>query len=215
MNGEDWQRARSNEQIELRLRQILEAAAGLFHDEDYEKVTMQKIAAGAGFTRSNLYRYFSTREEIFLALYIADARRWAKDIVTSFPGKLNKEEFLSLWMQVLSRHQRFLELSPLLAPTLEKNTSRKVYREAKIAINEIGGIIINTLKVVLPNLSEDSVAAFTRINQILIAGTWPISRRTALQDEVLEELNLPLMKLEFFEVLESSLYIFLIGLESS
>ena len=66
MSKNNWIRARSKEQIEQRIEAILDAAGTVFQNVPYEKVTMLMIAKEAGSSRSNLYRYFKTREEIFL-----------------------------------------------------------------------------------------------------------------------------------------------------
>jgi AcrR family transcriptional regulator len=48
---------------------------------------MQMIAREAGFTRSNLYRYFTTREEIFLTLFTADFEICVQQFMSAvYPG---------------------------------------------------------------------------------------------------------------------------------
>jgi len=75
----NWQRARTREQITERAGSILAAAARLFETRKYEEVTLQNIAIEAGFTRSNVYRYFQTRQTIFLELYKYDLSVWVTD----------------------------------------------------------------------------------------------------------------------------------------
>ena len=59
-----WERARSEEQIEYRVNEILKATAKLYEEHRFEEITFVMIAKEAGFTRSNLYRYFKTKEDI-------------------------------------------------------------------------------------------------------------------------------------------------------
>ncbi len=65
------------------------------------------IAKEAGFTRSNLYRYFKTKEDIFLKLLAHDITVWRKDIAVTF---IEDEETLSnfstKWVELLLKHQR-------------------------------------------------------------------------------------------------------------
>lgn len=48
----------------------------LFKKRGYENVTLNGIAVEAGFTKSNLYRSFSSREEIFLSIFSGLFSEW-------------------------------------------------------------------------------------------------------------------------------------------
>lgn len=78
-----WQRARSVEQKAERVRAIEDSAARLFLDRPYHEISMGQIAELAGFTRPNLYRYFASKEEIFLSLLSRDLDAWIGDIQAS------------------------------------------------------------------------------------------------------------------------------------
>lgn len=212
MANKDWQRARSDEQIEIRVNQILEAAAELFRHTAYEDVTMMKIAEAAGFTRSNLYRYFKTREEIFLALYMADFRRWSADVEETVIKEMDREDFVTRWLKLLGRHQRFVELTPLLNLSLERNASREVLKETKLAMAEFGSLLVPVLRRALPGLSPPGAYEFLQTNLFLIAGTWPASHRTAMQNEVIDEIGVPELRIEFFEFMHRALDTCLRGL---
>ena len=199
MADKGWQRARSGEQIEVRVNQILEAAAELFRHTAYEDVTMMKIADAAGFTRSNLYRYFRTREEIFLALYMADSRRWTGDVDRTFRRRMNRDEFITTWMTILGRHQRFVELTPLLNMSLERNASREVLKETKLTMAAFSSQLIPIIQRALPDLSRSGVLEFLQTNLFLIAGTWPAGHRTPMQNDVLDETGIPELKIDFFD----------------
>ena len=60
-----WVRARNEEQIEQRISEIVDATARLYESHRFEEITFAMIAKEADFTRSNLYRYFATKEDIF------------------------------------------------------------------------------------------------------------------------------------------------------
>ena len=66
-NGKaDFIRARSDEHKEERLCQIKEATAELFRTAPYAEITLTTIAEKLGWSRANLYKYVTTKEEIFL-----------------------------------------------------------------------------------------------------------------------------------------------------
>jgi hypothetical protein len=112
----------------------------------------------------------------------------------------------------MMRHQRLVELLPLLTTSLEKNASQDVYRKTKIAMNELIIKVSGTVNRALPSMDNDGLGIFLQANQILIAGSWPASRRSPDQDKVLDELEMPHMKLDFLIFMEKSLQALLKGL---
>ena len=76
-----WQRARSEEQKKQRISEIVSATAWLYKKHSFEQISFALIAKEAGFTRSNLYKYFSSKEEIFLVFLIQDTRLWREDLL--------------------------------------------------------------------------------------------------------------------------------------
>ncbi len=83
----DWVRARSDRQIEQRTGEIVGATARLYETHRFEEITFAMIAKEADFTRSNLYRYFETKEEIFLELLKHDIGVWRSDVLDTFSGQ--------------------------------------------------------------------------------------------------------------------------------
>ncbi len=63
------QRAVNSEQKQERISQILDAAANRFSHQDYIDIRLMDIASDVGITKAALYRYFRTKETLFLALY--------------------------------------------------------------------------------------------------------------------------------------------------
>ena len=76
----DYIRARSPEQKQERMDAIMQAADALFREQPYHQITMGTIAKQLGWSRSNLYKYAATQEEIFLALHSAKNRAWLEEL---------------------------------------------------------------------------------------------------------------------------------------
>ena len=69
-------RARSPEQKEQRLDEIKGAVRRQFAERPYHEITLTTIAEELGWSRANLYKYVTTKEEIFLLLAdVADAHQ--------------------------------------------------------------------------------------------------------------------------------------------
>ncbi len=54
---------------EHRRSQILEAAARCFSESGYERATMDDVARSSGLSKGSLYRFFSSKDDVLLALF--------------------------------------------------------------------------------------------------------------------------------------------------
>jgi TetR/AcrR family transcriptional regulator len=212
MSKESWQRARSYEQVQERIDTILEAAGRVFQNQPYENVTMQMIAKEARFTRSNLYRYFNTREEIFLTLFMADTGTWIKQVKSALQPEMDLERFAKIWTEILCQQTRMLELAPLLSVSLERNTSEEIYRQAKLTLFERMSEAIPVLQRVFPFISVAQGFEFLLFHQALLAGAWPMAQYNDMQHRVLVENELDLLEINFAQFYEKSILMVLRGM---
>lgn len=209
---ETWQRARSEDQVEQRINQILESAALLFRTHNYQDVTITKIANQAGFTRSNIYRYFATREDIFMSLLIGESQIWLEDIKAGFTRPMDTDDFVRSWVKILEKNMLLVEMTPLLAPFLEQHCSPEIYIKMKKDMNSATHSIVQSIRRSLPDIDNDQAIELIRVNQALIAGLYPMTRRTKWQDETIVRLELPAMKFDFIDELTKALQIYVRGL---
>ncbi len=62
--------SRKEKEIEFRENLIIEAAEKLFLENGFESTKMEDIASESDYTKPTLYKYFSCKEEILLAVYM-------------------------------------------------------------------------------------------------------------------------------------------------
>ncbi len=119
----DYIRARSPEQKQERMEAIMAAADGLFQKRPYHQITMGTIAEELGWSRSNLYKYAATQEEIFLALHSAKNRAWLEDLAQSLEGAPLPAEFARGWAEATERHADFLRYQEIIISIIESNVT--------------------------------------------------------------------------------------------
>ncbi|WP_437591896.1 TetR/AcrR family transcriptional regulator [Sorangium sp. So ce1000] len=73
-------RARKEEQKEERRRFIIDAAWQLFQETPYPEVTMAQVAERTRLAKGTLYLYFTTKEELFLAVVDQELSKWFHDV---------------------------------------------------------------------------------------------------------------------------------------
>ena len=86
----DFIRARSGEQKTIRVEQITNAAAELYVEIGYDKITFSEIGRKLNFTRRNLYNYFRCKEDIFLTLLLQDIASMVDDAEKTFVKKAER-----------------------------------------------------------------------------------------------------------------------------
>ena len=182
----DWVRARSDEQIEQRINEIVDATARLYEENRFEDITFAMIAKEADFTRSNLYRYFQTKEDIFLELMKHDIALWRADILENFAdGNLSLHEVAEASVELILKHRRMVKLFTILFTLLEPNASLEALTAFKQKINEEIGMVAQFLSTVLPFPSVETAAEFLTAQSSLAIGAYPMMELTSKQIEAM------------------------------
>lgn len=113
-------RAKSKENKQIRMNEIMDVTDDLFKTHTYHEITLTLIAKEMNMARGNLYKYFDTKEEIFLQIYSLKQTK----AVESMMKKLNKE---NVTIPLLSK---------IIAETLEENFDYIKYHQILNAIIE-------------------------------------------------------------------------------
>ena len=187
----DWERARKPEQKAFRREEILNAAKALFAELDYEEISLNGIAREAGFSKPNVYRYFATREEIFLAIYEEEQGKFVQSFISRLKRIRAKEPVDAIaraWVDVALDHRAWLELLPQAAMSMERNSSVAQIVEFKKVGYQRYGMLIDALESTHPGLSKEQWATVAQCAYAMMAGLWPIANPG---DNVLEALRHP------------------------
>src|ERR1700732_2693774 len=75
-----FQRARSEEQREARRRAILGAAAAMLAEMPVAQVSLNELSRRVGLAKSNVLRYFESREAVLLELLDSIGQDWLADL---------------------------------------------------------------------------------------------------------------------------------------
>lgn len=125
-NGKaDFIRARSDEHKEERLSQIKEATAELFRTAPYAEITLTTIAEKLGWSRANLYKYVTTKEEIFLEIASEKMDAYYGALIDAFKKASGRpaNELSKIWADVLDANQDYMRYVSYLNPVIETNVT--------------------------------------------------------------------------------------------
>jgi len=204
--------------VQQRRQAILDAAAQLFAERDYSDVSLSEIARRAKFTKSNVYRYFSTREEIYLCLYFETVRLWSRDLIArlnAMPAKSESRFISAAVTEAILRHEEFLRLMPLLSTFLERNSSAKAVLEFKQQLAIVVQRLSSALHRLLADVDEEDLQLLLIALYALLAGLWPMANPNEVVETVLARPELYRMRIDFADTLTRTLTAMLDGLRSS
>src|SRR5439155_21072507 len=93
---------------------MLDAAARLFGSQRFHEVRMEDIAAEAAVGKGTLYRYFSDKEELYVALLERAARGWVQRLHDAVEGAASARERLTAiaaaYFAYFDEHPHLLDL---------------------------------------------------------------------------------------------------------
>src|ERR1700744_3256261 len=104
-----FQRARSKEQREARRQAILDTAAAMLDEMPVGEVTLNELSRRAGLAKSNVLRYFESREAILLELLDRATKLWLSEMPAQLAPGIAADG---------TRRERDDQLAVVLAPSV-------------------------------------------------------------------------------------------------
>ena len=146
----------SKELTEARREEIIDACAGLYETMSFRDITIRDIGNETSFTRTSIYNYFRTKEEIFLALLQREHEAWACDITgfTESEETVTAGEFASAMAEILEKRECMLKLMSMNIYDMETNSRLENLVEFKKAYAASLGAVEGALKKFFPSMSD-------------------------------------------------------------
>ncbi len=127
---------------------ILEAALALFAERGYEATTMRDVAREAGASLGLAYRYFASKEEFALALYMRlaeESEEWAGEGLDGGTIAGRFERAMVEKLDQVSPHRG--PLAALLSRALDPNSPISALGEGTAAVREkMGGVFLEVVR---------------------------------------------------------------------
>lgn len=185
-----------------RREEIIDACAALYEKMNFKDITIKEISKYTSFTRTSIYNYFRTKEEIFLALFQREYELWIDDL-THLAGdnqRLSADDFASKLASSLEKRQRLLKLLSMNMYDMEENSSM----DSLVAFKRAYGRSINALKICLnkffPKMTEKDAEDFIFTFFPFIYGIYPYTYVTEKQREAMEKAGVEFKYLSVYEM---------------
>lgn len=217
MASVDFQRARQPEQKEQRRADILHAAGEMLAEEGVDGLSLNALARRVGLAKSNVYRYFESREAILIELLFSDWSEWVDELEQTL-GKLRaKKNRVRRVSEIVARscaeRRRMCELISVLSSVLEQNVSEETVRAFKTDALELGLRMATMLHEAIPELSVEQHVELIHLTHALIAGSWAPANPPPVVRKVLEDPELSVLCHDFERDLARGIELLVLGLQ--
>ena len=171
-----------------RREEIVNACAALYETMGFRDITIRDIGAKTSFTRTSIYNYFQTKEEIFLALLQREYDVWISDLqkLLCQSGPLSPEEFADALAHSLEHRGCMLKLMSMNLYDMEVNSRLENLVAFKRSYAEALQAVTCCLEKFFSPLSDRSIQAFLYAFFPFLFGVYPYTSHTDKQKTAME-----------------------------
>ena len=209
-----FQRARNDEQRQIRINQITTAMIELMEDLPFDKITMKKLGEKLSFTRNNLYQYVKSKNEVILLIIQQDFIDWANDLHHSLQA-LNSAslgDFCKAWVQTTVKYPRILHWFPLLGELIEKDVTLEKLIPFKKSYFKILESVKEDIVKTLPKLDSAQAERLVYFHLRVLPHLFHLYNESTVQKEAIKQAGYPGPQGSFEEQAEIEIRIYVNGL---
>ncbi|MFC4629995.1 TetR/AcrR family transcriptional regulator [Promicromonospora alba] len=171
-----FQRARSEEQREIRRQAILDTARSMLDEMPAAEVGLNELSRRVGLAKSNVLRYFESREAVLLELLTDALEVWIAEVSDELAAGVDLrlsagergEQLAVILSGSLARHTVLCDLANAQAGVLEHNVSVDVVLRHKRSALANLETVVELLHHHLPELGDN--ARTVCMTALLLAG---------------------------------------------
>jgi AcrR family transcriptional regulator len=201
-----FQRARSEQQREMRRRAILTAATAMLAEMPVAEITLNELSRRTGLAKSNVLRYFESREAVLLELLDSMWQGWLADLAAELSAAVDAgaplaergDQLAAVLAGSLAVRPVLCDLIGAQAAVLERNVSPEVaarYKRAALAnVTAFGQLALGHV----PELGEYDSFRLAAAAMMTAGALWPHTQPSpAMQAAYQADPELAGMRLDF------------------
>ena len=191
----------SPELTEARREEIINACEKLYQTMSFKEITLRDIAGATSFTRTSIYNYFQTKEEIFLALLTREYNRWIDELSSiSEHEKMTRDEFAGALAHSLENRAQLLKIMSMNHYDMEENSRPENLVEMKVAYGRAISGVRDCLNKFFPEMADKQVDDFIYNFFPFMFGIYPYTFVTEKQRMAMEEAGVNYVFLTIYEI---------------
>lgn len=182
----------SPELTAARKDEIMNACEKLYQKKIFKEITLQDISRETSFTRTSIYNYFETKEEIFMELFKREYDLWTGDIekLTDKVGEYSREELALEIAGSLQKRKLLLKLLSVNLYDLEENSRMERLVNFKTAYGNSKKALWKLIRKCYPELKDYEIKDFIKMFLPYLHGIYPYAFATDKQIEAMDRVGI-------------------------
>lgn len=165
----------------------------MLRERSVADISLRELSDRVGLAKSNVLRYFDSREAIFLEVLDEEWDAWLDEVeaaLTATPTS-DEVEVATTIATSLIRRRLMCELISGMAGVLERNIPVAFARVFKARATAHTGRLANLVRARVPVLDEAAALHFARSVLVMTAGLWPHANPADAVAQVMREMGAP------------------------
>ena len=192
----------SAELTRARREEIIAACRKLYETMSFKEISLKDIGQQTSFTRTSIYNYFETREEIFLALFQQEYELFVQDLdeLCRREETLSPDGLAAALASALDSRPLMLKLLSMNLYDMEANSRPERLVEFKRAYGASVKALDRCLQKFVPTLDEKGRQTFLYSLLPFIYGLYPYTVVTEKQRQAMAEAGISYVYMSTFEM---------------
>lgn len=192
----------SPELTNARKEEIINACEELYKSKSFKEISLKDIGNATSFTRTSIYNYFQTKEEIFLALLQREYELWIVDLnkIIEENAALSKDEFADKLARSLEKREQLLKIMSMNHYDMESSSRPEQLAEFKVAYGESLHTVMRCLEKYFPSMSVSEKQDFIYSFFPFMFGIYPYTVVNDKQRSAMEKAGVNYVFMTIYEI---------------
>ncbi|MDE6832921.1 MAG: TetR/AcrR family transcriptional regulator [Ruminococcus sp.] len=192
----------SKELAEARKNEIISACAELYQTMSFKEITIKKIGNATSLTRTAIYNYFRTKEEIFLALLQREYELWITELkrIQAENTEMNVSEFAGAVAESLAERKNLLKIMSMNHYDMEENSRIECLTDFKKVYGQSITEMKNCLDKFFPEMTSQEKQSFIYSFFPFMFGIYPYTFVTDKQREAMKLADVDYVYMTIYEI---------------
>ena len=180
--------AGSIERTNARKEEIINACEKLYRTMSFKEITLKDISRETSFSRTSIYNYFQTKEEIFLALLKREYDFWISQMeeMTGTKESMSNDEIADVFAMTLDERRQLLKIMSMNHYDLEENSRIELLTEFKVSYGKAMKTVMQILERFRSDMDLKKREEFIYSFFPFMFGIYPYTVVTEKQKEAME-----------------------------
>lgn len=193
----------SPELTESRKEEIINACEKLYLTMSFKEITIKEIGNATSFTRTSIYNYFATKEEIFLALLKREYALWIAALKKKMAqcDTMTKDEFADMLAQTLTERPQLLKILSMNHYDMEAGSRPEQLAEFKVVYGETIRTVREGLDKYFPDMTAAEKQDFIYTFFPFMFGIYPYTFVTEKQRDAMERARVDYVFMSIYDII--------------